>query len=175
MSYLMWPLLLLGIGLALLLVEVFIPSGGLIALLAIGCLLLSLYQAFQAPSAPDLWWKLLIAELLLIPAALSYAVYLWPRTPFARRIFLKPPEPEEVDTAHERQRLDHLIGQFGRALTPLRPSGAVDFEGRRMDAMAEEGLIASGSLVRAVRIQSGVLVVRKADDEALARLDLESE
>ena len=38
MSTLAWPLLLLAFGLILLIAEVFIPSGGLIGLLALCCL-----------------------------------------------------------------------------------------------------------------------------------------
>jgi membrane-bound serine protease (ClpP class) len=71
--------------------------------------------------------------------------------------------------------LDHLVGQLGRALTPLRPSGLVDFDGRRLDGLSEEGFIPSGSLVRAVRIRGGQLVVRVAPDltldEALNQVD----
>ena len=171
MSYLTWPLLLLAIGLILLITEAFIPSGGLIGVLAIGCLVVSLYQAFSIPEDPSLGWKFLAAEIVLIPGAAMLAVYLWPRTPLAKRIFLPPPAPEDMDTAHSRVRLDHLLGEFGRALTPLRPSGNVDFDGRRLEARAEEGLIEAGSLVRAVRVQSGVLIVRKADDTALAGFD----
>ncbi len=172
MSYLMWPLLLLALGLILLIAEAFIPSGGLIGILAIGCLGVSLYQAFNVPSSPGLGWKFVVAELVLIPVAMVGAIQLWPRTPLARRIFLPPPAQEDIDTAHSQQRFDHLMGEFGRALTPLRPSGLVDFEGRRLDAMAEEGLIAAGSLVRAVRVQSGILIVRKADDQALGSIDV---
>ena len=65
-----------------------------------------------------------------------------------------------MDVSHSDQRLDHLIGQYGRAFTPLRPSGMVDFDGRRLDGLAEEGLIPSGALVRAVRIRGGQLIVR---------------
>src|SRR5688572_18496120 len=136
MSYLAWPILLLAVGLILLMAEAFIPSGGLIGLLAVGCLGVSLYQAFTVPNAPNLGWKFLAAEIILIPIAAVVAIQLWPRTPLARRIFLPPPAPEDTDTAHSRTRLDHLIGDFGRALTPLRPSGNVDFDGRRLDAKA---------------------------------------
>ncbi len=132
---------------------------------------MSLYQAFTVVEAPYLGWKFLVAELILIPAAMVFAIQLWPKTPLAKRIFLMPPTAEEVEPAVPRQRLDHLIGEFGRALTPLRPSGLVDFDGRRLDALAEEGLIPSGTLVRAVRIHSGVLVVRKARDDAPGGLD----
>jgi membrane protein implicated in regulation of membrane protease activity len=108
----------------------------------------------------------------MIPIVMVVAIQLWPKTPLARRIFLPPPAPEDMDTAHNRQRFDHLIGDFGRALTPLRPSGSVDFEGHRLDARAEEGLIPAGSLVRAVRVESGILIVRKADDQALGPIDV---
>src|SRR5439155_4867201 len=100
------------------------------------------------------------------------AVHLWPRTPLAKRIFLKPPEPEDVDPGPgvHGVRPEHLIGQIGRALTPLRPSGMVDFDGRRLDGLSEEGLIPSGSLVRAVQVRSGQLVARQAQDRTLDEL-----
>jgi membrane-bound ClpP family serine protease len=172
MSYLIWPLLLLAIGLLLLITEAFIPSGGLIGLLALGCFGVSLYQAFTVPEAPYLGWKFLVADVLLIPMALMVAVQIWPKTPLAKRIFLRPPTPEEVDIGPPRHRLDHLVGEFGRALTPLRPSGLVDFDGRRLDGLAEDELIPAGSLVRAVRIHAGVLVVRRAEDDALGSVDV---
>ena len=168
MSALGWPLLLLAFGLILLISEVFIPSGGLIGLLAVGCVGLSLWKAFQ--HSYDLGLKFLLADFVLLPMAGVLAVYLWPRTPLARRVFLRPPDPEEMDVSHSDQRIDHLIGQYGRALTPLRPSGMVDFDGRRLDGLAEEGLIPSGALVRAVRVRAGQLVVRTEPDQTLDEL-----
>jgi membrane-bound serine protease (ClpP class) len=66
--------------------------------------------------------------------------------------------------------LHHLIGQFGRALTPLRPSGVVDFEGRRLDGLAEEGLIPAGTLVKAISIRGNQLVVRVESEAAFEQL-----
>lgn len=162
MSTLAWPILLLAFGLILLISEVFIPSGGLIGLLAICCLLLSLWKAFE--QSTDLGLKFLLADGVLLPLAMALAVHLWPKTPLARRVFLRPPTPDEIDVSHSSQRLDHLVGQFGRALTPLRPAGLVDFDGRRLDGLSEEGLIPSGALIRAVRIRGGQIVVREAAD-----------
>jgi membrane-bound serine protease (ClpP class) len=165
MSTLAWPLLVLALSLILLIAEVFIPSGGMIGLLAVSCLALSLWLAFR--QSIDLGLKFLLADFLLLPLALALMMYLWPKTPLAKLVFLRPPGPEEVEPSHAPQRLDHLIGQFGRALTPLRPSGLVDFEGRRLDGLAEEGLIPSGALVQAVRIRAGQLIVRTAPDPTL--------
>ena len=144
MSTLAWPLLLLAFGLLLLIAEVFIPSGGLIGFLALCCLGLSLWHAFQ--QSVDLGLKFLLADCLLLPVAMALAIHLWPQTPLAKRVFLRRPTPEEIEVSHSSQRLDHLVGQLGRALTPLRPSGLVDFDGRRLDGLSEEGLIPSGAL-----------------------------
>jgi len=165
MSTLAWPLLLLAFGFLLLILEVFIPSGGLIGLLALSCLGLSLWKAFAQSSSLGLTF--LLADFLLMPLAVVIAFYLWPKTPLGRRAFLKPPAPEDIEPSHSGLRLDHLVGQLGRALTPLRPSGMVDFDGRRLDGLSEQGLIPTGALVRAVRVRGVQLIVRVADDPTL--------
>lgn len=161
MSTLAWPVLLLAFGLILLAAEVFIPSGGLIGLLALSLVGVSLYTAFR--QSTDLGMKFLIADFMLMPLAVALALYIWPKTPLARRVFLRPPTAEDLAEAPAGGRLDHLIGEYGRALTTLRPSGMVDFDGRRLGGMAEEGMIDAGTLVRAVQIRYGQLVVRTAD------------
>ena len=166
------PLLILVLGLLLLIAEVFLPSGGIIGVLAVGCIGVSLWLAFRVST--DLGVKFLIADFVLLPASLSLAMYLWPKTPIAKRIFLKPPAPDEMGPSQSSARLDHLIGQFGRALTPLRPSGLVDFEGRRIDGASEGELIPSGTLVQAVQIRSGRLIVRPATHDQLAESDAQT-
>jgi len=165
-SDLIWPLICLILGLVLLIAEVFVPSGGLIGLLAIGLLVVSLGLAFARSTARGL--AFLTALLLLMPLTLAYAVHLWPRTPMAKWVFLKPPDAEDVAPESHGPRLEHLIGQFGRALTPLRPSGSVDFEGHKLDGMAEGGMmIPAGALVRAVQVRGAQLVVRLAPTQVL--------
>ena len=88
----------------------------------------------------------------------------------AKYIFLTPPTAEEFAPEVKGHILEHLIGQFGRAITPMRPSGLVDFEGRRLDGMSEEGLIPAGALVRAVHVRSGQIIVRAATDKTLDEL-----
>ncbi len=169
MSTLAWPILILAFGLILLVAEVFVPSGGVIGLLALGCIGISLWSAFRVSTEFGL--QFLVADFILLPATFSLAMYLWPKTPMAKRIFLTPPAPEEIEASHAPDRLEHLIGQFGKALTPLRPAGLVDFEGRRIDGASEGELIASGTLVQAVQIRSGRLIVRPAIGPAIAEAD----
>jgi membrane-bound ClpP family serine protease len=169
-SALFWPILCLLAGLALLIVEVFIPSGGMIGFLAVGLLGVGVWNAFAFSTTAGL--LAVLALLLLLPVVFAVAVYLMPRTPLGRWMFLRPPEPDEVEPERPAgSRLDHLVGQFGRTITPLRPSGVVDFDGRRLDGLAEEGLIPPGTLVRAIHVRGGSLVVRPATVQTLDDLD----
>ena len=136
----------------------------MIGVVASGCVLYSLWLAFRESQATGM--AFLAADVLLLPVTFALALYLWPKTPFAKRVFLKPPGPEEFEVSHAPERLDHLVGQVGRALTTLRPSGLVDFDGRRLDGMSEGGWIGPGTLVQAVRVKSGQLVVRTAPEPA---------
>lgn len=167
-SSVFWPALCVIFGLILLIGKVFIPSGGFIGLLAIGLIIVGVGLAFS--SSTSLGLIVLAALVVLLPATLMLAIHLWPRTPMAKWIFLKPPESIDVESEDQGPRLSHLIGQFGRALTPLRPSGVVDFDGRRLDGLAEGGMIPTGALVRAVQIRGGQIVVREADEPALDAL-----
>jgi membrane-bound ClpP family serine protease len=169
MYTLIWPILCVTVGLLLLLSEAFIPSGGLIGLLAIGLIAVGLWMAFS--QSLDVGLKFVAALVFLLPAVLMLALYLWPRTPLAKRMFLKPPSPDVDDEiASEHHNLHHLVGQLGRALTTLRPSGMVDFEGKRIDAISEEGLVKAGSLVEAVQVRAGQVVVRQASNQSLEQL-----
>jgi membrane-bound ClpP family serine protease len=162
---LLWPVACLAAGLILLIVEVFVPSGGMIGFLALGLLGVSLWQAFALSMFTGTMF--LVALAVMLPITLVVAVNLWPRTPLGRRMILRPPTPGEVEPDAMGSPLEHLLGQYGRTLTPLRPSGMVDFDGRRLDALSEEGLLPAGALVQAVRLRGREIVVRAADPRGL--------
>ncbi len=172
-TQLLWPVACLVAGLLLLIIEVFVPSGGVIGFLSVGLLIFSLWQAFAISTSVGAIFLLVL--VFLLPLTLALAIRIWPKTPLGKWLFLKPPLQEDVKSAISGPRLDHLIGQIGRAITPLRPSGLVDFDGRRLDALAEEGLIPKGAIIRAVHIRGSQLVVRAATlpaiDESVPSMD----
>jgi membrane-bound serine protease (ClpP class) len=57
------------------------------------------------------------------------------------------------------------IGRQGTALTDLRPVGAADFSGERLDVNCEEGYLPKGTLVVVVRDEGFRKVVRRAKEE----------
>ena len=158
MGMLFWPLTLLAVGLLLVLAEALVPSGGGLPVLAVVCLGVSVWMAFR--QSTDVGLSFLLADAVLAPLAIGLGLYLWQRSPLAARMTLKAPTSEEVAVLSTGRRVDHLVGTRGRALTPLRPSGAVEFQGRRLEGSSEEGLIPEGSSVEAVGVRLGRLVVR---------------
>lgn len=173
MSVAFWPILFLVIGLMLLFAEAFIPSGGFIGFTALVCVGLSLWHAFQQSTSLGLTF--LLVDLVVVPLTIIVAFWLWVKSPLARMILLAPPAEDEIDVSHSDQQLEDVVGGTGRALTPLRPSGHVEVEGRRYDALAEGSLIPSGALVRVVQVRSGQLVVQSLERPRMVESDGDGE
>ena len=156
------PFLLVALALGLLVAEDLLPTGGALGGLAAGCLVFLLYRGFSESSATG--WRYLAIEVALVPGGFAAWTFLISRTGIGRIASLRPPEAHEVMLSGEKADLARLVGLHGRALTPLRPSGMVDFDGRRLDGVAEAGLIPPGSPITAVRVDSGRLIVRPSSE-----------
>ncbi len=158
MLELMAPFLILVVAVILIAAEDLLPTGGILGVLALGCLGWFLYLGFT--DSNGLGIRYLVAELVSVPLVYLGSNYLIEKTGLRRLVSLQPPDLDEVDHRREGPDLDRLIGLRGRALTTLRPSGMVAFEGRRIDGMSESGLIPSGAEVLAIQVRSGRLIVR---------------
>ncbi len=158
MEVLIWPLLLLVVGLLLVVAEVMLPSGGLLGLVAGSCLIGSSYVAYLGSAPLGARWILL--ETALVPATWIGAIYGLPRTRIGRRVYLQPPTAADIHEAGSQATHRERVGRSGRVLTPLRPSGMIELDGRRVEAIAESGLIDPGVWVRVVAVRSGRVVVR---------------
>jgi membrane-bound serine protease (ClpP class) len=60
----------------------------------------------------------------------------------------------------EIQSLAELRGRVGQTISPLRPSGVVEFDGRRIDALSEGPMIDAGLWVKCVDVKPGKVFVR---------------
>ncbi len=163
MSPLLWPSLTMMIGLGLIAAEVFLPTAGLLGWLAIAFLGLALHLAFS--DSVGLGYRFLAAGSVLVPATMAGSIYALSRSVVGRRAFLRPPEAGDLGVSHAGPAPDGLVGRPGWTLTPLRPSGKVDFDGRRLDGVSEGGMIDRGVPVVAVRVRSGRVIVRDASEE----------
>ncbi|HET6326009.1 MAG TPA: NfeD family protein [Planctomycetaceae bacterium] len=159
-------ILLLVVGLALIVCEVFIPSAGLIATLATLCIAGSVAAAWSAwaSSHPTYFALYALALLILIPSAISSAFYLLPRTAFGRKVLLEAPDLDEVTPYQEEQRqLLRLVGHVGKTLTLLNPGGLVEVNGTRQHCESEGLLLEAGTPVEIVAVKGNSVVVRPVE------------
>lgn len=162
MSPFVWILLLVAVGLALVLLEVFVPSGGVLGLLAVLALGTGVVTAFVEQGA-TVGMGVLAGTLLAVPVVLMLAFRWFPSTPIGRRVLPPPPSADDVlPDLSLRQRLRGLVGRRGRAASELVPWGSVEIDGDSFEAMSEGGPIAPDALVEVVGVQSRALVVRVA-------------
>ena len=162
MSPLVWILLLLAVGLALILLEVFVPSGGVLGMLAVTALVVGIVMAFLEGGVAT-GMAVLGGSFVAVPAVLMLAFRWFPSTPLGRRVLPPPPEPEEVlPDAAGRRRLRGLVGRAGRTTSDLMPWGQIELDGERFDALSEGPAIARATSVEVVGLEGRALVVRAA-------------
>ena len=155
--------LLLVAGFALIFAELFLPSGGMIALMCAGCFAGSIYFAYRAwyGSDPTYWWSYVASVAILIPAGIWGAVHLLTRTSFGNRVLLSAPSKDEVTPYQEEADfLSSLIGKRGKALNLMTPGGLVEVDRQRLHAIADELMIDSDTEVEIVAVKGTRVVVR---------------
>jgi membrane-bound serine protease (ClpP class) len=156
----LWIAALVAVGLGMILLEVFVPSGGVLGLLAVAALGAGVVTAFYELGA--LAGLAVLAGLFVaVPIVLVLAFRWFPLTPLGRRVLPPAPEPHDVvPDAAVRQRLRGLVGRFGQTTSELLPWGQVDVDGRRIDAVSEGGPIAENTRIEVVGVQGRAVVVR---------------
>lgn len=154
--------------------EIFLPSGGLLALLCGACSIASIVVMFVFDSA--LGALMMIGYVVVIPFAFYWGVRLWERSPIGRKLILGADEDftsesesvnrSEVDRQDRVSSIKRLIGRTGIADSQLRPVGYVRIDGERLDAIAEGDLIDAGQTITVVDAYDNQLKVRLAEPNA---------
>lgn len=162
MQTLIWVAALLLVGLAVMVLEVFVPSGGVLGFLSLVAIGAAIVMAFMEQGAA-FGMAVLAVACAAVPAALAMAFRWFPETPLGRRVLPPPPAPEDViPAADRRRRLRELVGRGGRAVSELVPWGAVAIGEEQFEAVSETGPVEAGTEVEVVGVQGGALVVRSA-------------
>ncbi len=146
-------IILLVAGAVLLMLETVLP-GLIVGLCGFACWVAAVAVAFQRTENGP--WV-----LLFVMAGGGIGTILWfkyfPRSRYAQSLMLDNTiggEPE-VDLS--------LMDQVGVALSDLRPSGVATINDRRMDVLAEGGLIEAGTEIKVVEVTGLRVVVRALD------------
>ena len=162
MEWVVFPLFLLMACAVLLVAEVFVPSAGILTVLAIACGLGGISLFFQHSLVAG-WIGIGIA-VVLIPAVLVIAYKVFPKTPFGKAMLLAPPEDTQGDGVPDADELSSFLGRVGRVQAVLHPVGLCDFSGRRVECVAESGYVERGKSVEVIAVQGAQLTVRETEE-----------
>lgn len=152
-----WLIFMVFLGLLAMVAEVFFPSGGILGVVSAVLAVASIFLAFQ--HGPETGMGFLASVGILAPITLLLAFKWLDKSRWGRRIILSGPTFEPRDHKVRDIRLDDCIGKQGTALTPLRPSGTVEIEGQKFDAMTRGEIVEPGARVRVLRVELAQLVV----------------
>jgi membrane-bound ClpP family serine protease len=144
-------ILLFGIGIALLLGDLLLPTHGILSILGGLGIVASVVVCYMI----DFWLGtgVLLGTAILTPFVGAATVRMWPKTPVGRRIVL-PPVIDPVPAPTVR------IGQTGIAVSELRPMGTCEFDGGRLEAISEYGMIEPGRSVTVINLINNRPTVR---------------
>lgn len=141
-------------GIALLVLEMFIPGFGLPGIS--GIVLIALGIALQA--------KTIIEALLLLAAVvalLGVALFIMLLVTRTKGFASSPIVLSTSIHPEPASDMAYLLGKEGKVLTPLRPAGTADFDGVRLDVVAEAAFVPADTAVRIIKAEGNRIVVRQ--------------
>ena len=167
-----WEIVLFGVGVMLLLLEVFvIPGFGVFGVAGIAMTLAALVIAlvpnagFQFPTDGEVARATTtLAAALVVVVLLGASLSRWlPRSSRFNRLVLVP-DLASADGYTAADTDAGLVGQRGTAVTPLRPSGTAAFGDRRVDVVSQGSFVEPGARVEVVSSRGARVEVREVDD-----------
>ena len=147
---------------ALIVAEVFVPSGGIISVCAFACLIGGILIFFRHSTTTG--WVGIVIAIVMIPTTLIFAYKAFPNTRFGKSVTLRPSDRTPGDAIPDTTRLKEMLGAEGTVVTPLRPVGMVDFAGKRIECVVEGGYVEKSKKVKVMRVQGTQLTVRVIDE-----------
>ncbi|UCD51345.1 MAG: hypothetical protein JSW27_01680 [Phycisphaerales bacterium] len=147
---------------ALIVAEVFLPSGGILSVCALACLVGGVTICFRSSTVAG--WLGVVVAAVMVPSLLVGAYKVLPKTRFGQRVILARPVRERGDALADGPELAQLLGQIGEVLTPLRPVGTCSIAGRRVECVSESGYIQKDNKVTVIRVEGSQVTVRVLDE-----------
>lgn len=161
-AWLAAALILLVVGVAIGVLEIFVPSGGVLSIAAATSLIGSIacffaYDAFAG-------WAALALYAAGAPVVIVLGLKVWSHTPLAKSMVLGGTDNEIGEGHPPAPAAPSLVGQVGTTITPMRPVGFIRVGDARVEAQAETGMIEPGTRVTVIAYTDAHFVVRPAPE-----------
>ena len=162
----LWGFGLFAGAILLFLVEVLLPTGGIIGVMATAVGIAGIVAFWMADPVYGVTAALVF--LVMLPILFNFALKVFPHTPFGRHLILGGEDDDDRLSAEaaarertDRERAEALTGLEGAATTDLRPVGTATFDGNTIEVQAESGFIEEGRPVRITRVDGKTVRVRE--------------
>lgn len=160
-----WTAICFVLALILAALELFVTSGGILALLSVFAVVGSILFAFFENTAFGTGY--LIALMIMIPLFLWYVSIWWPSSRMGRTIMLNPDEDPALQPDDEILALKGLVGKTGLALSRMMLSGLIEIDGKRFNALSESETIDQGDQIVVTKVDGIEVLVRKISDPSV--------
>jgi len=159
-------IILFVIGLLLLLAEIFfIPGFGLAGIGGIAAILTSIFLTFG--NIVQATYSILIALGVSIIGLLLLIKYI-PSTRTWRKFVLSTEQKKELGYTVGTKDLTRLNGKEGIAITPLRPSGIVEVNGKKLNALTQGEYVDSNTRIKIISVEGNKIVVEAVNVSKLS-------
>jgi membrane-bound serine protease (ClpP class) len=163
-------ILLFVIGLILVIVEIFvIPGFGIAGISGIILIMAALFLSLLGVQPFFDWDQISLAIVQLTAALLTSLALIFllakllPKSSTFSKLILSESETAEsgfVSYPSEKE----LIGKVGIALTTLRPAGTAEFDGKRVDVVADWEYVERGKKIKVLRVEGIKVVVQEVKE-----------
>ena len=151
---LIMPTILQLAGVVVLLAEIFIPSGGMLGVIAAGLFVYSLFIVFNDISITTGFFFLFI-DFIALTSIIYWGIKLIGRSPAA---LIKTLSSQEGVTSQDSS-MESLLGKTGVTLADLRPSGLALIEGHRLDVISQGEYIKKESQIIVHKVTGNQIIV----------------
>ena len=157
---LLLPIALILIGFGLIVVEVYlVPGFNVVGIL--GFLVIAFAVGYIYTESGVLGGTVALVGSAAFGVGLFYV--LWQSGAWERFVLATNLRTDTERVARESEHRARYLGKGGLAITPLRPTGVVEVDGERIEAVTEGQFIAAGSEVRVVAMDRRRYFVRLAN------------
>jgi len=171
MDPLYWSLILIAAGFLVIFLELFVPSAGVLGVIAGICLLSGVVVGFF--HSVQLGMIMLLAVMIMLPVAIGLMIKAWPHTPIGKRILIGPVSSEDVIPNGEfYDEIQSLVGRLGVVHTKMLPSGIVVIDGKKFDAVSDGLPLDPGETIKVTSVHGNRVCVAKYDGEITDQNDL---
>ncbi|MCE9565679.1 MAG: hypothetical protein K8U57_26955 [Planctomycetes bacterium] len=158
MDYLTIAMMLFALGIILLIAEILLPTGGFLIVGSLLFFALGIGMILARGTVTEAVVAMAVVAIGM-PAVGYVAVAAYRRMSIGGELESSA-APLEIAGVAE---LESLKNHTGKTVSPMRPSGTVEFDGKRIDAMAEGVMIDAGVWVRCVAVKGSTVLVREME------------